>query len=236
MYTVRFPIHVHRETAPAVHGCYPSRLVCSHWNPHPLKSGVQPSDRLAFLGDLTWINVPYLIWLQTRNYEVNLITDKNTFLNLQTRYKLIAGPITIALGPFKRPCWDHEADIPQKEGKHQPFLSFISYDDVYITNGVYIFIRNILWSCTVVFLRIWYECVFYYVLGQRWPNKQVKSILIMIQSDHLHWNRGCHSDCFIINGCTEGCQNDSLYCYSFALSQSIWYQCIYTEPLRQWLT
>ena len=33
-------------------------------------------------------------------------------------------------------------------------LGFISYDDVYITNGVYIFIRNILWSCTVVFLRM----------------------------------------------------------------------------------
>ena len=33
-------------------------------------------------------------------------------------------------------------------------LGFISYDDVYITNGVYIFIRKILWSCTVVFLRM----------------------------------------------------------------------------------
>ena len=33
-------------------------------------------------------------------------------------------------------------------------LGFISYDDVYITNGVYIFIINILWSCTVVFLRV----------------------------------------------------------------------------------
>ena len=33
-------------------------------------------------------------------------------------------------------------------------LDFISYDDVYITNGVYIFIRKMLWSCTVVFLRM----------------------------------------------------------------------------------
>ena len=33
-------------------------------------------------------------------------------------------------------------------------LGFISYDDVYITNGVYIFMRKILWSCAVVFLRI----------------------------------------------------------------------------------
>ena len=33
-------------------------------------------------------------------------------------------------------------------------LGFISYEDVYITNGVYIFIRKILWSCTIVFLRM----------------------------------------------------------------------------------
>ena len=33
-------------------------------------------------------------------------------------------------------------------------LGIISYDDVYITNGVYIFMRKILWSCTVVLLRM----------------------------------------------------------------------------------
>ena len=26
-----------------------------------------------------------------------------------------------------------------------------------------------------------YECVFYYVLGQRWPNKQVKSFYVLYQ-------------------------------------------------------
>ena len=51
--TMGFPIHVHRETAPAVHGCYPSRLACSHWNPHPLKSGAfSPVTDWHFWG--TW--------------------------------------------------------------------------------------------------------------------------------------------------------------------------------------
>ena len=31
-------------------------------------------------------------------------------------------------------------------------LGFIPYDDAYITIGVYIFIRKMLWSCTLVFL------------------------------------------------------------------------------------
>ena len=56
-------------------------------------------------------------------------------------------------------------------------LGFISYDDVYITNGVYIFIRNILWSCTVVFLRMSVSFTMYLVrddLINKW--NQIKSI------------------------------------------------------------
>ena len=35
-----------------------------------------------------------------------------------------------------------------------------------------------------------YECVFYYVLGQRWPNKQVKSIVIRTLSSDLEIAEG----------------------------------------------
>ena len=68
-------------------------------------------------------------------------------------------------------------------------LGFISYDDVYITNGVYIFIIMVMYSCIFT-----YECVFYYVLGQRWPNKQVKSLI------HFH-SRKCIWKCRPENGC-----------------------------------
>ena len=53
-------------------------------------------------------------------------------------------------------------------------LGFISYDDVYITNGVYIFIRKILWSCTVVFLRMSVSFTMYLVrddLINKWNQK-----------------------------------------------------------------
>ena len=60
-------------------------------------------------------------------------------------------------------------------------LGFISYDDVYITNGVYIFMRKILWSCTVVFLRMSVSFTMYMVrddLINKW--NQIKSIKILI--------------------------------------------------------
>ena len=51
-------------------------------------------------------------------------------------------------------------------------LGFIAYDDVYITIGVYIFIRKILCSCTVVFLRMSVSFIMYLVRDDL--NKQVK--------------------------------------------------------------
>ena len=56
-------------------------------------------------------------------------------------------------------------------------LGFISYDDVYITTGVYIFIRNILWSCTVVFLRMSVSFTVYLVrddLINKWNQSIIK--------------------------------------------------------------
>ena len=56
-------------------------------------------------------------------------------------------------------------------------LGFISYDDVYITNGVYIFIRKILWSCTVVFLRMSVSFTMYLVRDDLINEVKSKSII-----------------------------------------------------------
>ena len=53
-------------------------------------------------------------------------------------------------------------------------LGFIPYDDVYITIGAYIFIRKILWLCTVVFLLMSVSFTMYLVkddLINKWNQK-----------------------------------------------------------------
>ena len=42
----------------------------------------------------------------------------------------------------------------------------------------------VMYSC--IFM---YECVFYYVLGQRWPNKQVKSNQSVFTESTIHGNQ-----------------------------------------------
>ena len=52
-------------------------------------------------------------------------------------------------------------------------LGFIRCDDVYITIVFYFYQKDFMVMYRWIFT---YECVFYYVLGQRLPNKQAKSI------------------------------------------------------------
>ena len=65
-------------------------------------------------------------------------------------------------------------------------LDFIPYIDVYITNGVYIFIRKILWSCTVVFLLM--NVLFpMYLVRDDLINNWNHSIFIVWQSSIFWW-------------------------------------------------
>ena len=68
-------------------------------------------------------------------------------------------------------------------------LGFISYDDVYITNGVYIFMRKILWSCTVVLLRMSVSFTMYLVrddLINKWNQSNfILSFSQLVRNCHL---------------------------------------------------
>ena len=69
-------------------------------------------------------------------------------------------------------------------------LGFITYDDVYITIGVYIFIRKILWSCTVVFLLMSVYFTMYLVrddLINRWNQiyRQVSDIRRSLEGNKI---------------------------------------------------
>ena len=69
-------------------------------------------------------------------------------------------------------------------------LGFISYDDVYITNGVYIVIRKILWSCTVVFLRMSVSFTMYLVrddLINKWNHVLADTLATTLFHQYSQW-------------------------------------------------
>ena len=93
-------------------------------------------------------------------------------------------------------------------------LGFISYDDVYITNDVYIFIRKILWSCTVVFLRMRVSFTMYLVrddlinkwnqyckILQEWLQELTQNInqMLVPKRHPIHRPNGRAMGCFFMN-------------------------------------
>ena len=115
-------------------------------------------------------------------------------------------------------------------------LGFISHDDVYITNGVYIFIRKILWSCTVVFLRMSVSFTMYLVrddLINKWnqvlfseTSKQgvkILSLWVFIQNIHqgISWAHLSSLEVYHISK-----SGRLVLCIVWWSCADIWYHCL----------